>query len=120
MCFLRRPGRPYARTPIHMQPLSAAVAPAASAAASTPAEPPAQEPVSLAWTPMRTYSSMHARATPTLGLKRGRLDGGSPFGTPLLGAGLAAEPERRIRQRGSQVDPRARTCAVLLACSGRL
>lgn len=35
------------------------------------------------------------------GSKRARYGDGSP-GTPLLGAGLAAEPERRTRQRGDQ------------------
>lgn len=51
---------------------------------------------------MRTYSSMQPRAGATLSLKRGRAEG-SPLGTPLLGAGLAADSDRCIRRRGEQV-----------------
>ncbi|KAK9916254.1 hypothetical protein WJX75_000598 [Coccomyxa subellipsoidea] len=95
-----RGSRPFARTPIHMQPLSGAV-PAASVPASAAGTSAAPEPAPLSWTPMRTYSSMQPRAGATLSLKRGRAEG-SPLGTPLLGAGLAADSDRRIRRRGEQ------------------
>ena len=103
MCCAVLPSRgnkPFARTPIHMQPLS--LVPPGSVPASAAGAAAAPEPAPLSWTPMRTYSSMQPRAGAALSLKRGRTDG-SPLGTPLLGAGLAADSDRRIRRRGEQV-----------------
>ncbi|CAL8466864.1 g6400 [Coccomyxa elongata] len=95
-----RGSRPFARTPIHMQPLSA-MAPVSSAPAPAASAAAAPEPAPLSWTPMRTYSSMQRRGGAGLSLKRGRPDG-SPVGQPLLGAGLTGDSERRIRRRGEQ------------------
>ncbi|BDA40844.1 probable nuclear pore complex protein NUP98A at C-terminar half [Coccomyxa sp. Obi] len=95
-----RGGRPFARTPIHMQPLSATV-PASSTPAPAASAAVAPEPAPLSWTPMRTYSSMQPRGGAGLSLKRARPDG-SPVGQPLLGAGLTGDSERRTRRRGEQ------------------
>lgn len=123
-----RLSRPFARTPVSMQPLSLGLPPsrhaleADGAGAMTPAgssssQPAhAQQPAALPWTPMRAAqatqrmqprapgSSLRLGAGTSLsaGLKRARSPEGSPS-TPLAGAGLAGDTERRIRQRGDQV-----------------
>jgi hypothetical protein len=53
---------------------------------------------------MRAAAGMQPRSAGGFGLKRARPQSGSPSGTPLLGAGLTADADRRIRQRGSQVE----------------
>jgi hypothetical protein len=126
MGTLRRGARPFPRTPVSMQPLSLGLPPAASIAAagsaatpagssSSPAPDQAPTPAPLTWTPMRSsqaHLGMQPRVSPSslrssgggfggfgAGLKRGR----GAEGTPLLGAGLAGDAERRTRQRGEQV-----------------